>query len=185
MPVPGADQVGERPLDELVQNASQQGVALAREQLDVARAELIARARRAAPGLGLIGGGAFLGALASGTGTASLILLLARRPGASAAALGVTAAYAGAGAFLAREGLVRLQDASAPVPDVDIEDESAAEDAQSPKRRARSATKSAQQRIKSPTKSAARTSAGRKVNAKSAAARGRASRTQTERRRRS
>src|ERR1044072_413661 len=105
MAVPGVDQVGERPLEELLQNASQQAVGLAREQLDVLRLELTSRAGRAAPGLALVGGGAFLAALASGTGTASLILLLARRPGASAAAFGVTAAYAGAGALMARERL--------------------------------------------------------------------------------
>ena len=82
---------------------------LAREQVDVARRELTARARQAGPGVAMVGGGALLAALASGTGTAALILLLARRPGASAAALGVTGAYAGAGAFLARGGLVRLR----------------------------------------------------------------------------
>ena len=70
----------------------------------------------------MVGGGALLAALASGTGTAALILLLARRPGASAA-LGVTGAYAGAGAFLAREGLVRLREAGPPLPDVPVEDE--------------------------------------------------------------
>jgi hypothetical protein len=70
-----------------------------------------------------VGGGALLAALASGTGTAALILLLARRPRESAAALGVTGAYAGAGAFLAREGLVRLREAGPPVPDVPVQDE--------------------------------------------------------------
>src|SRR5947209_401317 len=108
MAVPGVDQVGERPLEELVQNASQQAVLLAREQVDVARRELTARGRQAVPGAAMVGGGAVLAALASGTGTAALILLLARRGRASAAALGVTGAYAGAGALLAREGLVRL-----------------------------------------------------------------------------
>ena len=71
----------------------------------------------------MVGGGALLAALASGTGTAALILLLARRPGASAAALGVTGAYAGAGAFLAREGLVRLRQVGPPEPDVPVQDE--------------------------------------------------------------
>jgi hypothetical protein len=117
MPVPGADQLGERPLQELVQTASQQAVVLAREQVDIARRELTARARHAGPGIAMVGGGAVLAGLASGTGTAALILLLARRPGASAAALGVTGAYAGAGAFLAREGLVRLREAGPPLPD--------------------------------------------------------------------
>jgi len=142
--------VGNPATEELAANASQQAVALARDQLDVARRELTARARRAGPGLALVGGGAFLGALASGTGTASLILLLARRPGASAAALGVTGAYAGAGALLVREGLVRLQETGAPRPDEAVEDKP---DLGSAKRRAQSAKKSPQ-RVKSAAKSA-------------------------------
>jgi hypothetical protein len=58
MSVPGVDQVGERPLDELVQNASQQALVLAREQLDVARQELTTRGRQALPGAAMFGGGA-------------------------------------------------------------------------------------------------------------------------------
>jgi Putative Actinobacterial Holin-X, holin superfamily III len=145
MPVPGVEQVGERPLEELVQTASQQAVVVAREQVDVARRELTARARQAGPGVAMVGGGALLAALASGTGTAGLILLLARRPGASAAALGVTGAYAGAGAFLARKGLVRLREAGPPLPDVPAQDEpaqNAKQDLGSAKRRTKSAAKS-------------------------------------------
>src|SRR5437764_10558384 len=100
MATPRVDQMSERPIEELAQKASQQAVVLAREQMDVARRELTARARQAGPGVAMVGGGAVLAALASGTGTAALILLLARRPAASAAALGVTGGYAGAGAFL-------------------------------------------------------------------------------------
>lgn len=157
MSVPGVDQVGERPLDELVQNASQQVVVLAREQLDVARQELVARARQAVPGAAMLGGGTLLAALASGTGTAALILLLARRRGASAAALGVTGAYAGAGAFLAREGLVRLRQVGPHEPDVPVRDEpveSAEQDLGSGKRQTRSAATSPRQ-----TKSAAKLAA--------------------------
>jgi hypothetical protein len=151
MSVPGVDQVGERPLDEMVQKASQQAVVLAREQVEVALRELAARARQAGPGAAMVSGGVLLGALASATGTAALILLLARRPGASAASLGVTGAYAGAGALLAREGLVRLRDAGPHLPDVPVQDDSVQDSAQdlgSPKRR--TAAKSARQ-----TKSAA------------------------------
>jgi len=63
------EQTGERPLEQLAQTASQQAVVLAREQVEVARRELIARAKQAGPGVAMIGGGALLGALASGTGT--------------------------------------------------------------------------------------------------------------------
>ena len=141
----GMEQMGERPLEQLAQTASQQAVVLAREQVEVARRELTARARQAGPGVAMMGGGALLAALASGTGTAALILLLARRPGASAAALGVTGAYAGAGALLAREGLVRLREAGPPQPDVPVQDEpvqSAEQNLGSAKRRAKSTAKS-------------------------------------------
>ena len=123
MAMPGVEQLGQRPLEELVQSASQQAVVLAREQVDVARHGLTARARQAGPGVAMVGGGAVLAALASGTGTAALVLLLARRSGPSAAALGVTGAYAGAGALLVRKGLVRLREAAPPLPDVPVEDE--------------------------------------------------------------
>ena len=141
MTVPGVD----KPLDALGQTVSQQAVVLVREQVDVARRELTAKARLAGPGAAMVGGGAVLAALASGTGTAALILLLARRPGASAAALGVTGAYAGAGALLAREGLGRLREAGMGVPDVPVQDKSdqgAKQDRGSAKRRTKSAAKS-------------------------------------------
>src|SRR5687767_529411 len=147
MSVPGVEQVGERPLQALVQTASQQAVVLAREQVDAARRELTSRASQAGPGVAMVGGGALLAALASGTGTAALILLLARRPGASAAALGVTGAYAGAGALLAREGLVRLREAGPLVPAVPAPEE--------PVETAKQGVGSAQRRTKSAAKTAA------------------------------
>lgn len=164
--------MGQRPLEELVQTAAQQVVVVAREQVDVARRELTARARQAGPGVAMVGGGALLAALASGTGTAALVLLLARRPGA-AAALGVTGAYAGAGAFLAREGLVRIREAGPALPDVPVQDEpvqNAKQDLGSSKRRTKSAAKSPQQPTGRP-----------KPQSKSPSSRRRASSTQTDR----
>jgi hypothetical protein len=120
-------------------------VVVAREQMDVVRRDLTARARQAGPGVAMVGSGALLAALASGTGTAALILLLARRPGASAAALGVTGAYAGAGALLARKGLVRLREAGPPLPDVPVQEEpvqNATQSVGSAKRRTKSAARS-------------------------------------------
>ena len=146
MAVPGANQVGERPFEDMVQKASQQALVLAREQVDVARRELAARAKKAGPGVAMVGGGALLAALASGTGTAALILVLTGRRGASAAALGVTGAYAGAGAILAREGIVRLKQAGPQLPDAavgDEPDESSQPDVRPVKRRTKTAAKSA------------------------------------------
>lgn len=165
MAVPGADQGGGRPLEELAQTVSQQAVVLAREQVDVAGRAVTAKAREASTGVAMVGGGALLAALASGTGTAALILLLTRRPGASAAALGVTGAYAGAAAILAREGLVRLREAGPSVPDVPVQDEpiqNAKQDLGSAKRRTKSAAKSTLG-----TKTAAKSPRGTKTAAKS------------------
>ena len=192
MSVPDVGKVGELPLQELAQTASQQTVVLAREQVDAARRELTARARQAGPGVAMVGGGALLAALASGTGTAALILLLARRPGASAAALGVTGAYAGAGALLAREGLVRLREAGPP--DVPVQDEPAQNAAPIPdepvqnakqhlrsaKRRAKSAAKSTR-RPKSAATSRPQPTGRPKLRSKSPGSRRRASRAQTDR----
>jgi hypothetical protein len=175
MSLAGLDQVGERPLEDLVQNASQQAVVLAREQLDVARQELLARASQALPGAAMVGGAAVLGALASGSGTAALVLLLARRPGASAAALGVTGAYAGAGAFLARQGLARLRQVGPHESEVPVSDEpveNAEEDSGSTKRRAKSAARSARP-IKSTAKSTTRSARPIKSAVKSAGQQGR------------
>lgn len=166
MSLPGVDQVGERALEELVQRASQQTLVLAREQLDAARRELLAGARQTVPGAAMLGGGALLTALASGTGTAALIMLLARRPRASAAALGVTGAYAGTGAFLARQGLARLRrQVATHEPDTPVQDEPVEDDEQPAKRR----TKSAASRV---TKSAAGTRARTKSATKLAAQEG-------------
>jgi hypothetical protein len=174
MGVPGADQVGGRPLEDLAQTVSQQAVVLAREQADVAGRALSAKAREASTGVAMVGGGALLAALASGTGTAALILLLTRRPGASAAALGVTGAYAGAAALLVREGLVRLRETGPSVAGVPVQDEAiqnADQDVGSAKRRTKSAAKSSRatktaakspQRAKSAAKSPRGTSSAAK-----------------------
>jgi hypothetical protein len=205
MAVPEGDQVGGSALDKVAQTASKQAVALAREQVDVAQSELTARARQAGPGVAMVGGGALLAALASGTGTAALILLLARRPGASAAALGVTGAYAGAGVYLARRGFERVREAGPPLPDESVQDEPDQDAEQalgSAERRTKSATKSrqnakpdtssAKRRTKSAAKSPGRSTTaaksptqrtGRpKPGAKSPSSRGRPSRPQTDRR---
>jgi hypothetical protein len=196
MAVPEGDQVGGSALDKVAQTASKQAVALAREQMDVAQRELTATARQAGPGVAMVGGGALLAALASGTGTAALILLLARRPGASAAALGVTGAYAGAGAYLARRGFERVREAGPPLPEESVHDEpdqdaeqalgsakrrttDAKPDISSAKRRTKSAAKSpgrSTTAAKSPTQRTGRPKPG----AKSPSSRGRPSRPQTD-----
>jgi Putative Actinobacterial Holin-X, holin superfamily III len=121
MAIPRADKATERPLEELVQSVSEQAVVLAREEVELARRELSAKAKQAASGAAMLGGAALLGTLAAGTGTAGLVLLLSRRLGPSAAALGVAGAYAVGGAGLAQEGISRLRAAAPPVPEETVE----------------------------------------------------------------
>jgi hypothetical protein len=117
----GAGKATDRPLEELVQTVSEQAVVLAREEVDLARKELTAKARHAASGAGMVGGGALLGVLAAGTGTAALVLMLSGRARPSAAALGVTGIYAAGGAALAQQGIARLRAAGPPVPERTVE----------------------------------------------------------------
>jgi Putative Actinobacterial Holin-X, holin superfamily III len=128
---------GERSLDELVQTVSEQAVALGRQEFDLARRELTEKARAAAPGAAMVGGSALLGALATGTGSAALVLVLARRPRPWVAALVVTGLYGGAAAALAREGIARLRATGPPVPEETVE--SVKEDLESIKSRMHSA----------------------------------------------
>ena len=117
MAKPPTDMATERPLDELVQTVSEHAVVLVREEVELARRELSAKAKHAAGGAAMLGGAALLGTLAAGTGTAGLVLLLSRRPGPSAAALGVAGVYAVGGVGLAQEGVSRLRAAVPPVPE--------------------------------------------------------------------
>ena len=110
-----------RPVDDMVQVMSDQAAVLVREQLELARREMAGKIKQARAGAAMVGGAGVLAALASGTGTAALVLLLSRRPGPSAAALGVTGAYAGAGALLAREGIERLRRATPLVPEETVQ----------------------------------------------------------------
>jgi hypothetical protein len=135
----GVNPVSGPPLDQLVKTVSDQAVVVAREQVDLARREMTSKARQAGAGAAMVGGGAFLAVLASGTATAALVLLLTRRPGSSAAALGVSGAYMGAGALLAKQGLARLKEAGPLVPQETVQ--TAKQDLGSAKRGAKSERK--------------------------------------------
>ena len=117
MAKPGLDKATERPLDELVQTVSERAVVLVREEVDLARQELTAKARHAATGVAMVGGAALLGTLAAGTGTAGVVLLLSGRARPAASSFGVTALYAAGGAALAQEGIARLRGAAPPIPE--------------------------------------------------------------------
>jgi Putative Actinobacterial Holin-X, holin superfamily III len=106
----------ERPVEDLMRQLAEQAGALVREEIALARAELEGQVRELGVGAGMIGAAGLLGLLSAGTGTAALVLMLARRPRPWFAAATVSGAYAGAAALLAREGQRRIAAVGVPVP---------------------------------------------------------------------
>ncbi len=158
MAIPGSDKAIERPLEDMVQTVSEQAVVLARQEMQLARRELTAKAKQAGAGAAMVGGAGFLAALAAGTGTAALVLFLSRRPRPATAALGVTGLYAAGGAALAQEGITRLRAAGPPVPEETVQSvknlgstkKKRAEPAQKRAKPAQKRAKPARKRAKSP-----------------------------------
>ena len=111
-----ASQGPEPSVEELVRQLSEQAGTLVRQEIALARREMADQARELGVGGGMLGGAAVLGLLAAGSGTAGLVLMLARRPRPWLAALTVSAAQAGGAALLAREGRRRIAAVGIPVP---------------------------------------------------------------------
>jgi uncharacterized membrane protein YqjE len=122
---------------ELVRQLSEQSSQLMRQELDLAKAELTEKGKRAGIGAGILAAAAVAGMFALGALTACIILLLDEGMNAWLAALIVTAVYAIAAAILIPMGRNRLQESMPPAPEETVE--SVKEDVQWAKTRARSA----------------------------------------------
>jgi VIT1/CCC1 family predicted Fe2+/Mn2+ transporter len=106
----------ERSMGDLLGQLSQQASMLVRQEVDLAKAELRQKGKRAGFGAGLIGGGGLLALGAFGALTAALILVLATFLDAWLAALIVTVVYAAGAAALALIGKERVQAVGSPAP---------------------------------------------------------------------
>ena len=122
---------------ELVKHLSEQASTLARQEVELAKAELTEKAKTAGIGAGMFGGAGLLGLLAVGALTASLILALDEGMPSWLAALIVAVVYGAAAAVVALVGRDRVKEAMPPAPEETIE--SVKEDVQWAKTRARSA----------------------------------------------
>ena len=111
----------ERPLGELVRRLSEQTSTLVRQELDLARAELTQKGKRASRGAGLLAGAAVAALLGLGALTACLILVLDAVMPAWLAALLVALVYAAIAAALAASGRGRLREAGPIVPERTVE----------------------------------------------------------------
>jgi hypothetical protein len=116
-----SEELREQSIGDLLKHLSEQTATLVRQELDLAKAELQQKGKRAGVGIGLIGGGGVLALAAVGALTATLILVLAEWMDAWLAALIVTAVYAAAAAVLALQGKEKVSEATPPVPEQTIE----------------------------------------------------------------
>src|SRR5690349_15347227 len=107
----------EKPIGELVKSLSEQTSALVRQEVELAKAELTEKGKKAGLGAGMFGGAGLLGFYAFGAFTACLILAIATALPGWLAALIVTALYGAVAGLLALGGKTKVQEAAPPVPE--------------------------------------------------------------------
>ena len=129
-PGPAADP----PLADLVKQLSEQSSRLARQEIELAKAELAAKGKRAGIGVGMFGGAGAFGFYGLGALVAAGVLALATALAPWLAALIVAAVLASIAATLALIGKREVEEATPPVPEQAAE--SVKEDVQYAKTRA-------------------------------------------------
>ncbi len=126
----------ERPTGELLKELSNQTTQLVRQEIDLAKAELSEKGKKAGVGAGMVGGAGLFGVVAFAALTACLIGALDTAMPFWLAALTVAVIYAAVAGVLALRGKKQVQEAAPPVPEQAVE--SAKEDVEWAKTRARS-----------------------------------------------
>jgi MFS family permease len=127
----------EASIADLVKQLSEQTSRLARQEVELAKAELAAKGKRAGIGAGMFGGAGVFGFYAVGALVAAAILGLATAVAAWLAALIITAVLAAVAGVLALQGKTKVQQATPPLPEQATE--SVKEDVQWAKTRAQAA----------------------------------------------
>ena len=120
---------------ELVKQLSEQSSRLARQEVELAKAELSVKGKRAGQGAGMFGGAGLFGLYALGALTAAAILALATAVAGWLAALIVAVVYGAIAGVLALTGKNKVAAATPPVPEQATE--SVKEDVRWAKSRAR------------------------------------------------
>jgi uncharacterized membrane protein YqjE len=127
----------DRPAGELLRELSGQTTKLVRQEIDLAKAELSEKGKRAGIGAGMFGSAGLFGVLTLGVLTACAILALGTAMAGWLAALIVGLVYAGIAGVLALTGKTKVQQATPPVPELAVE--STKKDVQWAKTKARAA----------------------------------------------
>jgi hypothetical protein len=110
-----------RSTGELVKDLSQQVSLLARQEIELAKAEMVEKGRKAGVGAGLVAAAGVAALLALGTLTACLVLALDGAMPAWLAALIVALAWGVVAAILASVGKEKVEQAGTPVPEQTVE----------------------------------------------------------------
>jgi hypothetical protein len=131
------DGASEASVAELVRQLSEQASRLARQEVELAKAELAVKGKRAGLGAGMFGGAAVFGLYSLGALVATAILALATAVAAWLAALIVTVLLGAIAGLLVLHGKNEVQQATPPVPEQATE--SVKEDVQWAKTRAQQA----------------------------------------------
>jgi uncharacterized membrane protein YqjE len=133
----GRADIGDQPVSELVKQLSDQTTTLVRKEVELAKAELAEKGKKAGLGAGMFGGAGFFGFFAFGGLTATFILALTTAVSPWLAALIVTAVYGAIAGVLALQGKKKVKEAGPPVPERAVD--STKEDVAWVKTRAKSA----------------------------------------------
>lgn len=133
----GDEELRDRSLGELFGKLSTETSTLIRQEMALARAEMVEQGREAGKGAGLLGGAGVVGLLSAGAITAGLILLLDLLMASWLAALIVGVLLGAIAAVLALQGRDRVQKAAPPVPEQTVD--TVKEDVEWAKTRAQSA----------------------------------------------
>jgi hypothetical protein len=134
---PGSSLASDASLGELVKQLSEQSSRLARQEVELAKAELAAKGKRAGIGAGMFGGAGAFGFYGLGALIAAAVLALATAVAAWLAALIVAVVLAVIAGILAVIGKHEIREATPPVPEQATE--SVKEDVEYAKTRAQEA----------------------------------------------
>ena len=111
------DHLREQPMGELMKKLGEDLSLLVRQELDLAKAEILQKVKTAGAGAGMFSGAAVMGVLALGALTAFFILALSLAMAPWLAALLVTGVYGALAGILAMTGKKKLEEAAPPVPE--------------------------------------------------------------------
>jgi hypothetical protein len=111
----------DRSVPDLVKQLTEQTKTLARQEIELAKAELTEKGKKAGLGAGMFGAAGLLGLLAFAVLTACLVLALATAIAPWLAALVVAVLYGAIASALALVGKKELQEATPPVPEQTVD----------------------------------------------------------------